>query len=130
MTLSEFPSLTDLHILHPYAAFPGPIDYRDEEEMHKAVRFVHENEVTVDVAKMLLSRLPGLYRVGVGRNSVWERQTRWREEGAANGLVVQRLDRAVVSSFYDTGSSLPEMDPVEYVDPPPIKDVLKLLEEI
>ena len=129
MALSKFESLTDLHILHPYAALPGPIDYNDEEKMRKEVRFVHENEVTVELAKMFLSSLPGLYRVGVGRNSVWERQTRFREDGV-DGLVVQRLDRTVVPSFYDAGSSLPEMDQVEYDDPPAIKDVYKLLEQL
>ena len=128
-TLSKFESLTDLHILHPYAALPTPIDYSHSPDLRLAVRRLHENEETEALAKEFLSALPGLYRVGVGRNSVWERQARWKE-GDTDEFCVQRLHRASAPSFYDAGSSLPLMNQEEGDKHPAIRDVLGLLEEL
>ena len=82
-----------------------------------------------DLAKVLLSELSSLYRVGIGRNSVWERQTRWKE-GDNNELHVQTLHRARVPSFYDAGSSHPLVDLGVWDEYPAAKDVLKLLKEL
>ena len=81
------------------------------------------------LAKELLSELPGLCRIGIGRNSVWEQQTRWKE-GDNNVFHVQRLHRARVPSFYDAGSSHPSIDLGAYDEYPAIKDVLGLLETL
>lgn len=129
MTLSKFESLTDLHILHPYAALPTPIDYSRSPDLRLAVHRLHESEETEVLMKELLSALPGLYRVGIGRNSVWERQTRWKE-GDTDELLVHRLHRARVPSFYDAGSSFPLAYEGEGDKKPAIKDVLRLLEEL
>ena len=128
-TLSKFESLTDLHILHPYAALPTPIHYSRSPDLRVAVRRLHENEETEALARELLSALPGLYRVGMGRNSVWERQTRWKEYDA-DGFLVQRLHKARVPSFYDAGSSLPLISQGEGDRQPAIGDVLLLLKEL
>jgi hypothetical protein len=88
-----------------------------------------KNEETLALAKELLSELPGLYRVGVGRKSVYERQTRWKESDT-DEFVVQRLHKARVPSFYDAGSSFPDIDQGEYDEPPATRDLLKLLEEL
>lgn len=128
-TLSKFESLTDLHILHPYAALSTPIDYSRSPDLRLAVRRLHESEETEALVKEFISALPGLYRVGMGRNSVWERQTRWKEDGA-DEFLVQRLNRAKVPSFYDAGSSLPLTNPEEGNKRPAIGDVLVLLEEL
>ena len=85
MALSNFESSSDLHILHPYSALPGPIHYNDEEKIRKAVRFVHENEVAVELAKTVHSRLPGLYRVGI----------RFGNDGHASGRM-EWIDRKSV----------------------------------
>ena len=128
VTLSKFESLTDLHILHPYAALPTPIDYSRSPDLRLAVRRLHENEETEVLVKGLLLALPGLYRVGMGKNSVWERQTRWKEDDT-DEFFVQRLPRARAPSFYDAGSSFPLTN--QGVDKPPaISDVLRLLEEL
>jgi hypothetical protein len=128
-TLSKFESLTDLHILHPYATLPTPINYHDSPKLRLAIRQVHESEETEDLVKELLSGVPGLYRVGIGRNSVWERQTRWKE-GDTGQFLVQRLHQAGTPPFYDAGSSLPLPDHDELDGHPAIKDVLKVLEEL
>jgi len=129
VVLSEFESLRDLHILHPYATLPTPIDYSRSPDLRLAVRRLHESEETESFVKELLSALPGLYRVGMGRNSVWERQTRWKEDDA-DEFPVQRLPKARVPSFYDAGSSLPLANQEEGDKRPAIRDVLKLLEEL
>lgn len=128
-TLSKFESLTDLHILHPYAALHTPIDYSRSPDLRLAVRRLHESEETEVLAKELLSALPGLYRVGMGRNSVWERQTRWKEHDA-NEFLVQRLHKARVPAFYDAGSSLPLTNLGEGDRRPAVGDVLVLLREL
>jgi len=128
-TLSKFESLADLHILHPYAALHTPIDYSRSPDLRLTVRRLHESEETEARAKELLSTLPGLYRVGMGRNSVWERQTRWKEYGA-DEFHVQRLHRARVPSFYDAGSSLPLTNLGEGDKRSAIGDVLMLLKEL
>ena len=125
-TLSKFESLTDLHILHPYAALPTPIDYSRSPNIRLAVRRIHESGETKILVKELLSALPGLYRVGIGRNSVWERQTRWKEDGV-DKFDVQRIPRAEVSSFYDAGSSFPLINP-EDDERPVVGDTLMSLE--
>ena len=121
-TLSVFKSLTDLHILHPYAACSD-----DFEDTRLGLVQLHESEEMKGLAKELLSELPGLYRVGIGRNSVWERQTRWRE-GHSGVFHVQRLHKASIPPFYDAGSSHPFVDLGAYDEYPAIKDVLKVLE--
>ena len=73
--------------------------------------------------------LPSLCRVGVGRNSVWERQTRWKEDDT-DEFFIQKLHRAKVLPFYDAGSSLPLAIQEEGEDRPAIGNVLKLLEEL
>ena len=128
-TLSKFESLIDLHILHPYAALHTPIDYSHSPDLRLAVRRLHESEETGVLAKELLSALSGLCRVGMGRNSVWEWQTRWKEHDVEEFLV-QRLHRAKVPSFYDAGSSLPLTNPGEDDKRPVIGDVLMLLKEL
>jgi hypothetical protein len=125
-TLSNFESLTDLHILHPYAALHTPIDYSRSPDLRLAVRRLHESEETEVLAKELLSALPGLYRVGMGRNSVWERQTRWKEYDV-DKFLVQRLHSARVPPFYDAGSSLPWTNLGEGDGQPAIGNVLMLL---
>jgi hypothetical protein len=125
--LSNFESLTDLHILHPYQAVP-PIYYSYGSDLRRAVRRLHKNKETEGLVKELLSALPCLCRVGIGRNSVWERQTRW-EEGVTDEFFVQRLHKAIVPSFYDAGLSLPPADE-ESDERPRIEDVLELLEEL
>jgi len=129
VALSKFDSLTDLHILHPYAALPTPIDYSRSPDLRLAVRRLHENKETEILVKEFLFALPGLYRVGMGRNSVWERQTRWKE-GDTDEFLVQRLHKARVPSFYDAGSSFPLTSQGEGDKQPAIRDVLKLLEEL
>jgi len=124
-TLSKFESLTDLHILHPYAALPTPLRYSDAPS---AVQHLHESKETKTLVKEFLSKLPDLKRVGMGRNSVWERHTR-REGGDSDEFLVQRLHKARVPSFYDAGSSQPWLATEDH-DYPAIKDVLKLLEEL
>ena len=79
--------------------------------------------------KEFLSALPDLYRVGMGRNSVWERQTRWKENDT-DGLFVQRLHEARAPPFYDAGSSLPLATQAGVDGQPAIRDVLRLLEEL
>ena len=79
------------------------------------------------LAKELLSGLPSLCRVGIGRNSVWEQQTRWKE-GDNSAFHIQRIHRAGAPSFYDAGSSHPSMDLGAYDEHLVIKDVLGLLE--
>ena len=128
-TLSKFESLADLHILHPYAALHTPIDYSRSPDLRLTVRRLHENEETETLAKELLSALPGLYRVGMGRNSVWERQTRWKEHDV-DEFHVQRLHRARVPPFYDAGSSLPLTNLGEGDKRSAIGDVLMLLKEL
>jgi hypothetical protein len=125
-TLSKFELLTDLHILQPYAALPTPIDY--SQDLQLAVRRFHEGEETEELVKEFLSGLPGLYRVGMGRNSVWERRTRWKTEDDSDEVLVQRLHKSIVPPFYDAGSSLPGTSQGQYDEQPAIKDVLKLLE--
>ena len=127
-TLSRFEVLTDLHILHPYGALPTPIDYSHSPDLRLAVRNLHENEETEALVKELLSAFPSLYRVGVGKNSVWERQTRWKEDGT-DEFPVQRLHVATVPAFYDAGSSLP-LGTHGGDDKPAVRDVLELLEEL
>ena len=127
--LSEFKSLRDLHILHPYAALPAHPTCIDNAKVLLAVRRLHESKETKALVKDLLSALPGLYRVGMGKNSVWERQTRWKEDGT-DELLVQRLPIAIVPSFYDAGSSLPPEYQEEGDKHPAIRDVLTLLEEL
>ena len=128
-TLSRFESLVDLHILHPYAALPTPIDYSRSTDLRLAVRRLHESEETEALVKELLSSLPYLHRVGMGRNSVWERQTRWKENDT-RGLFVQRLHEAGAPPFYDAGSSLPLANQGGGDRQPAIRDVLSLLEEL
>lgn len=128
-TLSRFESLTDLHILQPYAALPTPIDYSRSPDLRLAVRRLHESEETEALVKELLSALPGLCRVGIGKNSVWERQTRWNE-GNADAFVVQRLHKSEAPPFYDAGSSLPVPNQEEGDKQPATSDVLRLLEEL
>ena len=128
---SKFESLTDLHILHPYAALHTPIDYSHSPDFRLAASRIPKSKETEGLVKELLSALPGLSRVGVGRGCVWERQTRWKE-GDTDEFFVQMLHKAKVPSFYDAGSSLPftmgtHGEPDEH---PEIKDVLKLLEEL
>ena len=127
--LSGFKTLRDLHILHPYATLPTPIDYSHSPDLRLAVRRLHESKETEALVKELLSALPGLYRVGMGKNSVWERQTRWKENGT-DGFFAQRLPRARVPSFYDAGSSLPLANQEEGDKRPAIRDVLILLEKL
>ncbi|KAF9648603.1 hypothetical protein BDM02DRAFT_2236047 [Thelephora ganbajun] len=129
IALSKFESLVDLHILHPYAALPTPIDYSRSPDLRLAVRRLHESEETEALVKEFLLALPGLYRVGMGRNSVWERQTRWKENDT-DEFFVQRLHKARVPFFYDAGSSLPLTSQGECDKQPAIRDVLKLLEEL
>lgn len=93
------------------------------------MRRVHECEETEDLVKELLAGLPRLYRVGIGRNSVWERRTRWKE-GDTEEFLVQRLHRAGVPPFYDAGSSFPLRIHDEREERPAIKDVLKVLEDL
>ena len=122
--LSGFESLRDLHIIHhPYATLPHP----DYPGFQLAVRRLHESNK--DLVKELLSALPGLYRVGMGKNSVWERQTRWKEDGI-DEFFAQRLTRARVPSFYDAGSSLLFANKEEGDKRPAIRDVLTLLEKL
>ena len=128
-TLLKFECLTDLHILHPYAALPTPIDYSRSPDLRLAVRRLHENEETEVLMKEFLRALPGLHRVGMGRNSVWERQTRWKE-GDTDEFLVQRLHKARVPPFYDAGSSFPFVLQGEGEKQPAIGGVLKLLEEL
>ena len=120
--------MTDLHILHPYAALPTPIDYDRPPGIQLAIRRIHEGEETKVLVKELLSALPGLYRVGMGRNFVWERQTRWKEDGA-DGFHVQRLPKAEVPSFYDAGSSVPLIDPEDVDDQRPVVGATLMLLE-
>ena len=127
-TLLKFESLTDLHILHPYAALPTPIDYSRSPDLRLAVRRLHESAETEALVREFLSSLPGLHRVGMGRNSVWEHQTRWKEDNT-NEFPVQRLHKARVPSFYNAGSSLPLANQEEDDKQPAIRDVLKLLED-
>ena len=108
---------------------PTPVVYGNSPEYRLAIRRLHENEETKGLVKELLSKLPGLHRVGVGRNSVWERQTRWKE-GDNDEFRIQRLHQVRVPSFYDTGSSHPIVDVGKYDEHPAIKDVLKLLGEL
>ena len=115
--------MTDLHILHPYGWFPT-LSHSPEPRL--ATHRVHESKGTEDLVKGFLSQLPNLSRVGIGRNLVWERQTRWKE-GNTDELLVQRLHRAGVPSFYDAGS-LPNQG--EHDEYPAIRDVVKLLEEL
>lgn len=129
-TLSKLESLTDLHILHPYATLPTPIDYSNIPILRLAVRRVHGSEETEALVKGLLSELPGVYRVGIGRNSVWERRARWRGDDTDESPV-QRLHEMEVPSFYDAGSSFPLPDQDEEHDKnSTIKDVLKVLKEL
>lgn len=128
-TLSRFEHLTELHILHPYAALSTPIDYSRSPDLRLAVRRIHESEETEALVKECLSALPGLYRVGMGKNSVWERQTRWKE-GDNDEFLVQRLHKARVPPFYDAGSSFPLPNQGEGDKQPTIKGVLKLLEQL
>lgn len=93
------------------------------------MRQVHEGKETEDLAKGLLSGLPRLYRVGIGRNSVWERRTQ-SKEGGTDEFLVQRMHKAEVPSFYDAGSTFPLLDDVEHDEYPSMKDVLKLLKEL
>ena len=116
-----FESLTDLHVLHPCTAPSTHVDYDNFVRTRLGLVRLHEME---GLAKELLSELPGLYRVGIGRNSVWERQTRWKEDHS-DVFHVQRLHKASIPSFYDAGSSRPF---VKYDEYPAIKDVLKILE--
>lgn len=108
---------------------PIPVPYGNSPEYQLAIRRLHESEETKGLVKEIFSKLPGLYRVGVGRNSVWERQTRWRE-GDNDESLIQRLHQARVPSFYDAGSSHPLVDAGRYDEHPAIKDVLKLLGEL
>ena len=126
--LSGFESLRDLHFLHPYPTFLTPIDYNPSPDL-LAVRRLHESKETEALVKEVLSALPGLYRVGMGKNSVWERQTRWKEDGT-DEFFAQRLPRARVPSFYDAGSSLPLENQEEDDKRPAIRDVLILLEKL
>jgi hypothetical protein len=127
--LSKFKSLIDLHILHPYGALPTPIDYSHLPDLQLAIRRFQEGKETEARVKEFLLALPGLCRVGIGRNSVWERQTRW-EEVDVHEFLVQRLHQARVPPFYDAGSSLPFPDEEEGDEPPAIRGVLELLEEL
>ena len=125
-TLSKFESLTDLHILHPYTILPNPTRYTRPLDLQLAARYLHEGET---LAKEFLSALPGLSRVGIGRSSVWERQTRWKEYDT-DELFVQRLHRTGVPPFYNAGSSLPLTNQGEGDQQPAIRDVLRWLEEL
>ena len=121
--------MADLHLLHPYGALPTPIDYSRSPDLRLAIRHLHEGEETQALVKELLSALPDLYRVGMGRNSVWERETRWKESDT-DGLFVQRLEEARAPPFYDAGSSHPLEDRRGGDRQPAIRDVLTLLEEL
>lgn len=107
-----------------------PINYLDSPKLRLAIRQAHESEETGDLVKEFLSEFPSLYRVGIGRNSVWERRTRWKE-GDSDEFLVQRLHGAVVPSFYDAGSSFPLSNLGEHDHTyPAITDVLGVLEEL
>lgn len=127
--LSRFELLTDLHILQPYAAIPKPVLQDTVPRIIQEIRRLHETEETKGLVKEFFSKLPGLHRVGIGRNSVWERQTRWKE-GDNDEFFIQKLHRARAPSFYDAGSSNPFTDIVEFDEHPAVKDVLKLLKEL
>jgi hypothetical protein len=60
-TLSKFESLTNLHILKPYATLPTPIDYSRSPDLRLAVQRLHEDKETADPVKKLLSEFPDLY---------------------------------------------------------------------
>lgn len=129
MALSRFESLTDLHILHLCPELPCSVDHANSSGSKLAVLCIHESREIKGLVKELLSGLPSLCRVGFGRNSVWERQTRWKEDNG-DEFHVQMLRGAGIPPFYNAGSSDPFVDLGAYDECPPIKDVLKLLEEL
>ena len=106
-TLSKFESLTDLHILHPSSAPHTHVDGGRPLSIRVRVtaRSPNEREEAEAPVMELLSALPGLCRVGIGRFSVWERETRWKGD-CLDELHVQMLPRAKTPSFYEADSPL------------------------
>ena len=74
----------------------------------------------------LLSGLPGLCRVGIGSNLVWERQTRWKGD-CDDKLHVQMLPRTEIPSFYEADSPLSLTREEKDDEGSAVGDVLRLL---
>jgi hypothetical protein len=83
--LASFPLLTDVHILHPRPGV-GKHGY---------------NDVTVADVRKIFKACPNIYRVGIGREKVWERWTPWTSQGEDEDPPVQLVQR--VPEFYYSG---------------------------
>jgi hypothetical protein len=84
--LSRFPSLTEIHILHPR---PGLEDKKYDEE-------------TISDVWEIFKACPNVIRVGVGKNVVWERATPLDYFGE---VPIQLIDHKSVPHFFDAGSA-------------------------
>ena len=122
-----FKSLTDLHILHPFPIFGIFADDDGASGTQSTAHRSIESVKAEGLATELLLALPGLCRVGVGSNLVWERQTRWKED-CASELHVQLLPRTEIPSFYEVESPLSLVRGEKDDGEPAIGDVLGLLQ--
>jgi hypothetical protein len=86
--LASHPQLTDIHILYPRPGV-GKCKY---------------NDVTIADAREIFKACPNVYRVGIGRENVWERRTPCNMgEGEDEGPQVQLLEKDNVPDFYSAG---------------------------
>ncbi|OBZ74195.1 hypothetical protein A0H81_06183 [Grifola frondosa] len=99
-TLALFPSLTDIHILHP----------RPEMKEH-----MYDGNTVRDV-QCIFKSCPNVFRVGIGKNIVWERRTPWPAD--EDDVPIQLLGHIgrngesseEVSIFYNAGSAMGDQD--------------------
>jgi hypothetical protein len=115
--LARFPSLTDIHILHPR---PELLETKYDD-------------TTVADVKLIFKACPNVVRVGIGRNVVWERSKVDDDEVSVQLLADGKLSERV-PTFFDAGSAVEESQTFGEIDRENIKkeniELLGLLEEL
>lgn len=81
---SRFPSLSEIHILHPRP---------------KLENYAYD-EATISDVRAIFQACPSVLRVGVGKNVAWERETPW---GSSVDVPIQLVSKKSIPRFFDAG---------------------------